>query len=579
MYEDEYEDEIATEEGRSRRSNILLIGGAGLGLLVVGVLIFLLWQPASPANPETLAMPTIASTAVAVAELALDEVSADLVGVTPTPLPTSTPVPAFGQFVSPEEDQQLGLNDSILLELTVADPMGISNIQILDNGQTIFSQRYSGEQEVSFSQQWVPLSDGYHLLEAQVTNGAGEIVRLAEVKVRIIDFDFIESNREILNRIEADVASIRGLPLKEPVIPHLMGQTELKQYMRSFEYTPADAYNDMLSLYVFDFLDRGYDLYEASIEFTGSSIAGFYDPATKEFVIVSTDRRINILEENTYAHELMHALQDQYFSLGDLSTTPSSDTGLALRSLAEGEAELLEGLYQEKYFSYEQQVEIFNQIQRLYGPSQYTIEPVPVLSEQFYFPYSAGAEFVRNAYDQGGWDAVTNLWANPPTSTEHILHPERYYAGDAPQEIIIQPADQILGDGWRLIRDDVLGEFFIRQYLGQQLNTDDVNYGALGWGGDRYHVYLKDQADNDPGNDDIVLIFKSGWDNATEVDQFGVAWGLYADAAYGGSIGEAIPGSNCRQAADLVCSLRIGNEWIIVRAPTLELAGQILSGQ
>ncbi|MFK7800538.1 MAG: Ig-like domain-containing protein [Anaerolineae bacterium] len=574
---DETDDFETTLGSLNRNLEKILMGFIGLGLIVAAIIFFLLWRRGAA---ETAAIQAIAPTLIPTAAIAvIDEVPTQ----TPEPTLVPTPVPAGGKFLSPEENSRLSLNEQVIIEVFVSDPVGIRNIQIFDNGQTIFSQQFDGQTEVTYSQGWVPLSDGFHLLKVIMTNREGDQVEIAERNVRVIDFEFVEANRETLSRIEADVAAVRGLALKEPVDPHLMGQGELKQYMRSFDYTPADGYEDMLVLSQFDFLERGYDLYEASLEFAGSSIAGFYDPATKEFVIVSTDRQINVLEENTYAHELMHALQDQYFGLGELSTTGdvdlSSEEALALRALAEGEADLLESQYQDRFFTDDEAIEVFNIIQTLYRPTQFTIEPVPVLTAQFYFPYEQGAAFVADAYGRGGWDAVTNLWSNRPTSTEQILHPERYYAGDVPQEISINSADELLGENWRLIRDDVMGEFYIRQYLGQQLSPDDVNYGALGWGGDRYLVYLNDKNDTDPLNDETILIFKSGWDNAAEADHFGDAWSIYADAAYGGVIGDANVGASCRQASDLICSIRLGDEWLIIRAPSLELAGQIISAQ
>lgn len=555
----------------------ILLGLIGLGVIAGGVIFFLLWQRG---GSETAVVESVPPTLIPTIGIAVIEEEPTLM---PEPTLSPTPVPAGGAFVLPAENARLSLNEQVVIEVLVTDPVGIRNIQIFDNEQTILSQQFDGQIEVAYSQGWVPLSDGFHLLKVLMTNREGTQVEVAERNVRVIDFAFIEENQETLTRIETDVAAVRGLSLKEPIDPHLMGQSELKQYMRSFDYTPADAYEDMIVLSLFDFLERGYDLYEASIEFAGSSIAGFYDPATKEFVIVSTDRQINVLEENTYAHELMHALQDQHFGLGELTTggdvDMSSEEALALRALAEGEADLLESQYQDRFFSDEEAIEVFNIIQTLYRPTQFTIEPVPVLTAQFYFPYQEGAAFVADAFTRGGWDAVTNLWSNRPTSTEQILHPERYYAGDAPQDISINSAQDLLGDSWRLIRDDVMGEFYIRQYLGQQLSPDDVNYGALGWGGDRYLVYLNDKNDTDPLNDEIVLIFKSGWDNAAEADHFGAAWGIYADAAYGTVVDDASVGANCHQTTNIVCSIRLGDEWLIVRAPSFELAGQIISGQ
>src|SRR5690606_2769545 len=52
------------------------------------------------------------------------------------------------------------------------------------------------------------------------------------------------------------------------------------------------------------------------------------------------------------------------------------------------------------------------------------------LSETLYFPYNEGAEFVMSFWTEGGWDAVDAVWQNPPSTSEQILHPEKYVDGE-----------------------------------------------------------------------------------------------------------------------------------------------------
>ena len=113
----------------------------------------------------------------------------------------------------------------------------------------------------------------------------------------------------------------------------------------------------------------------------------------------------------------------------------------------------------------------------------------PVLISSLSFPYSSGYRFVETLYDAGGFEAIDAAWADPPRSTEHILHPERYLAGDAPQIVTLPPLTDTLGVGWELLEDDILGEFFLREYLDQQLAAAVAERAAEGWGGDRYAVY------------------------------------------------------------------------------------------
>ena len=104
---------------------------------------------------------------------------------------------------------------------------------------------------------------------------------------------------------------------------------------------------------------------------------------------------------------------------------------------------------------------------------------------------ASGSRFVGELYRAGGFAAIDAAWANPPQSTEHILHPERYRAGDAPQIVALAPLTDTLGVGWQEIENNVMGEFFLREYLDQQLPAtglvDHAHEGLLKWskGGNR----------------------------------------------------------------------------------------------
>ncbi len=50
-----------------------------------------------------------------------------------------------------------------------------------------------------------------------------------------------------------------------------------------------------------------------------------------------------------------------------------------------------------------------------------------MLRDELVFQYSAGAKFVALAYLRGGWAAVNELLAHPPTSTEQVLWPDKYF--------------------------------------------------------------------------------------------------------------------------------------------------------
>ena len=85
----------------------------------------------------------------------------------------------------------------------------------------------------------------------------------------------------------------------------------------------------------------------------------------------------------------------------------------------------------------------------------------------------------------GGVDA---LYANVPETTEQILHPEKYQAGEGPVEIDV-PEDLAtrIGPDWNLALDDTFGEFQTGVWL-RDADAANATEAAAGWGGDRVLV-------------------------------------------------------------------------------------------
>src|SRR5690606_10361554 len=150
-------------------------------------------------------------------------------------------------------------------------------------------------------------------------------------------------------------------------------------------------------------------------------------------------------------HEFVHALQDQHHDLDALSDESlDSETRAAVRALAEGEAELVQYLYlfENDFFTQPEIDAILNDPDQNDGG--FLRDFPPVLVNDLAFPYTSGVEFVVDLYREGGFAAIDAAWASPPRTTEHILHPDRYLAGDAPQIVALTPLTDTLGAGWEL---------------------------------------------------------------------------------------------------------------------------------
>src|SRR5947199_202941 len=101
------------------------------------------------------------------------------------------------------------------------------------------------------------------------------------------------------------------------------------------------------------------------------------------------------------------------------------------------------------------------------------------LRESLIFPYLGGAEFVR--WFDHEYPGKQPYGVLMPISTEQILHPARYVAGDRPDALAFE------SPGSDTVRyEDGLGGFEIRLLLEQHLgDTSAAALFANGWDGDR----------------------------------------------------------------------------------------------
>jgi hypothetical protein len=538
------------------RSLLLWLGGGLAGICLVGMVLVAIVSLLSP--PSATLLPTLVPTAAAVALAPAEPAAAE----TATPLPTAMPEPLQVTVLAPLPGLVVDTGVPLQLAVSATDAIGLRAVNITANGQIVGSHQADGKTAVIINQEWTPLQGGVQRLVVTAISRTGESITSEPVTIRVVDRAMLARNAHIFARIEANVTEIRGLAPLTAVEPILMSRLALRQRLQEgIYYSREDALYDVLILYSFDFVPRNFDLYGLAHRYFGDNIAGFYDPATKEMVIVTGNRDVNVLEQWVYAHEFMHALQDQHFGLEFVSdTSVGYEQQLALRALAEGEAELLQKIYLDRgYFSREEIIEIFNLSQRL-RQREVPYMP-PVLVNSFIFPYTAGLAFVESLYRHGGWAAVDVAWQNPPQSTEQILHPQRYLAGDIPRIVTLPPLTNTLGVGWELITQDVFGEFYLREFLAQRLNEAEVDAAATGWGGDRYAVYWHAEQDS------VVMVLRHTWDTLQDSNQFAGAFSNYATSKYGSQQASQAGGGICWQTVEMICFYQNGSDTLIVRAP------------
>jgi hypothetical protein len=236
------------------------------------------------------------------------------------------------------------------------------------------------------------------------------------------------------------------------------------------------------------------DLVQAALDTQNSLVLGYYDHEERMMYVIADSVNMFAQEEMTFAHEYVHALQDYHFGIGALlDRNVSADAQLAARALPEGDARLLEDLFTSENITQDQ---LHYTVYRYLFQEHLELEGVsPALGIFTYFPYTAGEFFVIYLYLSGGfsWDSVNQAYQNPPVSTEQVMHPEKYLAGEMPVDILLPDMGPALGGSWREIDRNVLGEARFLVWLIDQVEADQVITNAAGWGGDSYTLWL----DND----------------------------------------------------------------------------------
>ena len=302
------------------------------------------------------------------------------------------------------------------------------------------------------------------------------------------------SDAEVYAAIRAQVIKIRGLTPTKPVDPVSLDETELRANLTADfdrENTPAELQLGQDELITLGLLPKGSSLRTVMLDFQSGQVAGYYSPEKDELFVVSRSGGLGPTEMVTYAHEFTHQLQDQRVGLKSLGldAPDQSDRGIARLALVEGDATSVQGAWMQGNLTPQQMGEL---LQASLDPKAVAAlqNAPPFVRETSLFPYQNGLSFVSGLIAAGGYAAVDTAFEAPPSSTEQILHPEKYAAHEAPVALPI-PADVAtkLGKGWSAAGQDTLGELILGIWLRQGgVAGAAASTAAAGWGGDRLVV-------------------------------------------------------------------------------------------
>jgi len=334
------------------------------------------------------------------------------------------------------------------------------------------------------------------------------------------------------------VSRLRELDIKQNVKSSLKSKDEIEQsVIRDLDENTSreDFEGTQKTLIKLGLIRKDFKLRDYVVQLLREQVAGYYEPKTKEFYLaawlpVSDQKRV-------IAHELVHALQDQHFDLRRFENWPKgdSDAELAAHALVEGEATLV----MIEYDFDERGAKV--DLARLGALADSLIEqdsdtdakayPVlanapRVLKENLQFPYLYGAAFAGALLKSRSWQTLDLAYKYLPTSSEQIMHPDRFLNRDNPVKIDLADLSGVIGPDWKKSDKDVNGEFGYLVALAEFIPTRIARTAAAGWGGDAYALY------ENKGSGATLLAQYTTWDSESDAREFFDAYSTRTEKRY-----------------------------------------------
>ena len=353
-----------------------------------------------------------------------------------------------------------------------------------------------------------------------------------------------------VNQILQFASDDTGLPIRHPVKRKLITRREVTAYVEDRMKEDKDTQRlerSQAVLVKFGLLPPNYDLHREYLRLLQEQVAAFYDAKTKTVNLldwVPPDQQKPVL-----AHELTHALQDQYIGLekwqlagGREDDAPLPDNQeevveeaqAAREAVAEGQAMivLLDYSMAPLGMSVLKAPEVVESVKAGMGDSSdspiFAAAPM-YLRESLVMPYSFGASFVSYVLQHKGKDgAFAGVLEKPPVSTRQVMEPETYLNHEVVEPLKVPDLDQLVGSKYERYDFGGIGEFDI--YLLAKLyapEKDPKNY-YTNWRGGYYLVVHPKGAPSS----EVALLYMSHWDSPQAAQEFAAVYEKYVPNRY-----------------------------------------------
>ena len=280
--------------------------------------------------------------------------------------------------------------------------------------------------------------------------------------------------RDLQDFVEAE----RGLAFRTDVVVEVLDDEAFEaRLLEGLEEEAEDIELQQRLLDALGLLEPGTDLLAVQRQLLGEGVLGWYDPEIDELVVRGD--ALTPYTRQTIVHELVHALDDQWFELHRPEYDERTDevsTGLV--ALLEGDATRIEDAWVAT-------LDADEAAERAREEARFALEAdlsgVPdILVSMLVFPYDDGRTLVDEIVATGGLGALDRAIADPPTTTEQVLVPDAWFAREPAAAVPIPDA------AGEVIDEGTFGMLMTQLLLEEAVRPGVAAAAAEGWHGDAY---------------------------------------------------------------------------------------------
>ena len=320
----------------------------------------------------------------------------------------------------------------------------------------------------------------------------------------------------VIAQVMRQVAQIRGFDYSQRVVAEPVSQAEIGRDILRFSditYPEGQYARRSIAWDTIGVIPDGTSLRDAYESYGSSQVVGYYDTVRGELKFIGSESP-SPLERITLAHELTHAIDDQRFGLERLDALGAAckdEDASAAIALVEGNATFFMLRWARTFLTLAELVQV--EIEAA-GQDVSTEGVPPFVARLQVWPYEEGMRFIAALEARGGLDEVDEAFVDLPTSTEQIIHPERY-PNDAPTPVDVPDLSAALGEEWEDLDVMAIGEAWLQIALGLRLDGSDAGSATAGWDGGTYRAWSD--------GSETAVVLSTAWDSPNDAREFAAA--------------------------------------------------------